>query len=199
MNKKLTLGSLFDGSGGFPLAGMLCGIEPIWASEVEPFPIRVTTKRIAQMKHYGDINKIDGAKVPPVDIITGGFPCQNLSLAGKRDGLHGDRSSLFFQIVRIVKEMRKATSNTFPKFIVLENVVGIYSSNKGFDFLEVLNELAKIKDEKLSIPMPENGKWLGAGEIKRCDSEMGDNFSIAFRTIDAQKCEASHFCANEKL
>lgn len=83
-NPDLTLGSLFDGSGGFPLGGMICGIKPIWASEIEPFPIRVTTKRLPQMKHYGDISKLSGAKLPPVDIITFGSPCQDMSIAGKR-------------------------------------------------------------------------------------------------------------------
>lgn len=93
---NLTLGSLFDGSGGFPLAGMMAGITPIWASEIEPFPIRVTTKRIPHMKHYGDISKMNGGKIEPVDIITFGSPCQNLSLAGKREGLNGEKSSMFF-------------------------------------------------------------------------------------------------------
>ena len=92
---KLTLGSLFDGSGGFPLGGLLCGIEPLWASEIEPFPIRVTTKRIPQMKHYGDISKLDGADLPPVDIITFGSPCTDMSVAGKRAGLDGEQSVLF--------------------------------------------------------------------------------------------------------
>ena len=73
---KLTLGSLFDGSGGFPLGGLLSGITPVWASEIEPFPIRVTTKRLPFMKHYGDVSKMDGADVEPVDIITFGSPCQ---------------------------------------------------------------------------------------------------------------------------
>jgi len=180
INKSLTLGSLFDGSGGFPLGGLLCGIEPIWASEVEPFPIRVTTKRMPQMKHIGDINKINGATVPPVDIITGGFCCQDLSVAGKRAGLRGERSGLFFQVIRIIKEMRAATNNECPKFAVLENVPGMYSSNNGLDFLEVLNELIKIKDETLSIPMPESGRWSTAGEI------VGDGVSIGWRTLDAQ-------------
>lgn len=94
MQNNLTLGSLFDGSGGFPLAGMMAGITPVWASEIEPFPIRVTTKRIPQMKHYGDISKMNGAEIEPVDIITFGSPCQNLSLAGKREGLTGEKSSL---------------------------------------------------------------------------------------------------------
>ena len=96
---NLTLGSLFDGSGGFPLAGMMAGITPIWASEIEPFPIRVTTKRIPHMKHYGDISKMNGGKIEPVDIITFGSPCQNLSLAGKREGLNGEKSSMFFEAI----------------------------------------------------------------------------------------------------
>ena len=184
MDNRLTLGSLFDGSGGFTLGGLLCGIKPLWASEVEPFPIRVTTKRLPQVKHLGDINKINGATVPPVDIITGGFCCQDLSVAGKRAGLHGERSGLFFQIIRIIKEMRKATDNAYPKYAVLENVPGMYSSGKGSDYLEVLNELIKITEnaesETLSIPMPESGKWSTSGEI------VGDNFSLAWRTFDAQ-------------
>ena len=110
---NLTLGSLFDGSGGFPLGAFLTGIEPLWASEVEPFPIRVTTKRFPNMKHYGDINKIDGSLIPPVDIITAGFCCQDLSVAGKRAGLQGERSGLFYQIPRIIKEMLAATNNQY--------------------------------------------------------------------------------------
>lgn len=180
MDKKLTLGSLFDGSGGFPLGAVLTGMEPLWASEVEPFPIRVTTKRLPQMKHYGDINKIDGAAVPPVDIITGGFCCQDLSVAGKRAGLHGERSGLFFQVIRIIKEMLAATNGEYPKYAVLENVPGMYSSSGGEDFLEVLNELIHIKDETLSVPLPEKGKWSTSGEI------VGDGFSVGWRTLDAQ-------------
>jgi len=180
MRKKLTLGSLFDGSGGFCLGALLTGIEPLWASEVAPFPIRVTTKRLPQVKHLGDINRINGADVSPVDIITGGFCCQDLSVAGKRAGLHGERSGLFFQVVRIIKEMRAATGGEYPKYAVLENVPGMYSSGKGRDFLEVLNELCKIKDDSVSVPMPESGKWSTAGEI------VGDGFSVAYRTLNSQ-------------
>nr|DAH06892.1 MAG TPA: Cytosine specific methyltransferase [Caudoviricetes sp.] len=176
---KLTLGSLFDGSGGFPLAGRMIGIEPMWASEIEPFPIRVTTKRIPQMKHYGDITQIDGSKIEPVDIITFGSPCQDLSLAGKRNGLDGEKSSLFFEAVRIIKEMRKATYGKYPRWIVWENVPGALSSNKGQDFRTVLNEICKIKDETVSVPMPEK-KWETAGEI------MGEDLSIAYRILNAQ-------------
>lgn len=177
---KLTLGSLFSGSGGFEFGGLLCGIEPLWASEIEIFPIRVTTKRLPQVQHLGDINTINGAEIPPVDIIAGGFPCQNLSLAGKRAGLHGERSGLFFQMTRIIREMREATDNQYPRYVVIENVTGMYSSNKGQDFREVLNELIQIKqDQTLSVPMPPKDKWLGAGEI------VGDGYSIAYRTLCA--------------
>ena len=134
-SKQLTLGSLFDGSGGFPLSGMLAGIKPIWASEIEPYPIRVTTKRFPQMKHYGDVSVINGAELEPVDIVTWGSPCQDLSIAGKRAGLEGERSGLYVQAVRIVKEMLEATHGEYPKFCVFENVPGLLSSNKGEDFL----------------------------------------------------------------
>ena len=102
-NNNLTLGSLFDGSGGFPLGGLISSITPVWASEIEPFPIRVTTKRLPQVKHYGDISKMNGAEIPPVDIITFGSPCQDMIIAVKRDGLSGSRSSLFYEAVIIIK------------------------------------------------------------------------------------------------
>ena len=137
-NGRLTLGSLFDGSGGFPLGGFLAGITPVWASEIEPFPIRVTTKRLPFVKHYGDVNSIRGDEVEPVDIITFGSPCQNLSIAGKRAGLEGKQSSLFYQAIRIVEEMRCATDGRYPRFIVWENVPGAFSSNGGEDFRAVL-------------------------------------------------------------
>lgn len=121
MSEHLTLGSLFDGSGGFPLGGLISGIEPLWASEIEPFPIRVTTKRLPFMKHYGDVSNLDGSKLPPVDIITFGSPCQDMSVAGKRAGLDGSRSTLFYEAVRIVKEMREATNGEKPRYIVWEN------------------------------------------------------------------------------
>ncbi|MCP1638598.1 DNA (cytosine-5)-methyltransferase 1 [Streptococcus gallinaceus] len=176
--KKLTLGSLFDGSGGFPLAGQLVGIEPIWASEVEPFPILVTRKNIPTMKHLGDITTISGYDIPPVDIITFGSPCQDMSIAGKRDGLNGKSSSLFYEAIRIVKEMRWKTNGECPRFIIWENVLGAFSSNEGEDFRCVLEEIAKVKDENLSIPKPT--KWQGAGSI------VGASLSICWRVLDAQ-------------
>ena len=152
---NLTLGSLFDGSAGFPLGGLLSGVTPLWASEIEPFPIRVTTKRLPQMKHYGDISKMNGGEITPVDIITFGSPCQDMSVAGKRDGLGGSRSSLFYEAVRIIKEMRCKTDGRYPRFIVWENVPGAFSSNKGEDFKAVLEEICKIKDECVSVPRTE--------------------------------------------
>ena len=177
-SKAMTLGSLFDGSGGFPLGGVLAGITPKWASEIEPFPIRVTTARFPNMKHYGDISTIDGSELEPVDIISFGSPCQNLSVAGKREGLDGDRSSLFYEAIRIVKEMREATNGKYPRYIVWENVPGAFSSNKGEDFKAVLTEICKVKDEQVSISKP--AKWENAGRI------MGDGYSVAWRLLDAQ-------------
>ena len=175
---KLSLGSLFDGSGGFPLGGLISGITPVWASEIEPFPIRVTTKRLPFIKHYGDISCMSGSKIEPVDIITFGSPCQDLSIAGKRDGLDGKRSSLFYEAIRIVKEMRCATDGKKPRYIVWENVPGAFSSNKGEDFRCVLEGICHIKDETLSVPKID--KWKQAGTI------VGDHFSLAWRVLDAQ-------------
>ena len=176
---KLTLGSLFSGSGAFELGGLLAGIRPIFASEVEPFPIRVTTKRLPFVKHYGDVNSIRGDEVEPVDIITFGSPCQNLSIAGKRAGLEGKQSSLFFQAIRIIKEMRCATDGRYPRFIVWENVPGAFSSNNGEDFRAVLNAVCSVKDGDISVPRPPKGKWANAGCI------MADGFSLAWRVVDA--------------
>ncbi|GFH40245.1 DNA cytosine methyltransferase [Lactococcus insecticola] len=175
---NLTLGSLFSGSGGFELGGLLSGITPKWASEIEPFPIRVTTKRLPQVKHLGDIKTIHGDEITPVDIITFGSPCTDLSIAGKRAGLEGDKSSLFYQAIRIVKEMREKTNGEKPRFIVWENVCGAFSSNKGEDFRSVLEEICQIKDENLTIAQPK--KWANAGRI------VADNFSLAWRVFDAQ-------------
>lgn len=177
-NTTMTLGSLFDGSGGFPLGGLLAGVTPVWSSEIEPFPVRVTTKRFPDMKHYGDISTLKGAELPPVDIITFGSPCQDMSAAGKRSGLDGSRSSLFYEAVRIIKEMRGATDGKYPRYIVWENVPGAFSSNRGQDFKAVLEEICKIKDAALSVPFP--GKWETAGRI------VGDGFSVAWRQLDAQ-------------
>lgn len=178
IDSSLTLGSLFDGSGGFPLGGLMCGIRPIWASEIEPFPIIVTTKRLPFMKHYGDINQINGADIESVDIITFGSPCTDMSVAGKRAGLDGKQSTLFYQAIRIIKEMRCKTDGKYPRWIVWENVPGAFSSGKGEDFRCVLESICKIKNENFSVPRPE--KWSNAGNI------VADKFSLAWRVLDAQ-------------
>ena len=182
------LGSLFDGSGGFPLAGSLCGVEPAWASEVEPYPIAVTRSRFPNMTHLGDISKINGAEVEPVHILCAGSPCQDLSVAGKRAGLkheaNGDeettRSGLFMEFVRIIREMKEATHGRFPAYALWENVPGAFSSNGGEDFRIVLEELIKIVEPTAVMPaVPKNG-WPYA------DSYCGDGWSLAYRVFDAQ-------------
>ncbi len=176
----LTLGSLFDGSGGFPLGGLLAGVTPVWASEIEPFPIRVTTMRFPTMKHYGDISRMDGGKIEPVDIITFGSPCTDMSIAGKRAGLDGAQSSLFYQAIRIVKEMRCATNGRYPRWICWENVVGAFSSNRGLDFKAVLEAVIGIIEPGAEVPMPEKDRWPYA------DIYMGERWNVAYRTFDAQ-------------
>ena len=180
LNTTLTLGSLFDGSGGFPLGGLLAGITPVWASEIEPFPIRVTTKRLPFMKHYGDISQMDGGKIEPVDIITFGSPCTDMSIAGRRAGLDGKQSSLFYQAIRIIQEMREATHGRYPRYIVWENVPGAFSSNKGEDFKAVLEAIIGIKEPGAQVPMPEKNLWPYA------DLYLGEQWSVAYRTLDAQ-------------
>jgi DNA (cytosine-5-)-methyltransferase len=169
VGNKITMGSIFSGSGGFELAGQMSGIVPVWASEIEPFPILVTTTHFPDMKHFGDIKKMNGGSIPKVDIITGGSPCQDMSIAGKREGLDGSRSNLFREQIRIVKEMResdKADGRTGkevrPRFMVWENVPGAFSSNKGEDFRCVLEEICQVADAEVSIPRPPKGKWGGA-------------------------------------
>lgn len=186
--KRARLGSLFDGSGGFPLAGSLCGIRPVWAAEVEPYPIAVTCSRFPSMKHLGSVTDIHGGEVEPVDIITFGSPCQDLSVAGKRAGLkHEDkgdeettRSGLFMEAVRIIKEMREATNGQYPTFALWENVPGAFSSNKGEDFRTVLEELIGIVEPGAVVPPVPKAGWAYA------DSYTGDGWSLAYRVFDAQ-------------
>ena len=184
----LTVGSLFDGIGGFPLAAVHNGVTPLWASEIEPFPIAVTKIRFPDMRHVGDITKLDGGKLPPVDVICGGSPCQDLSVAGKRQGLAGERSGLFMEQVRIVKEMRDADERrnvpahlVRPRYMVWENVPGAFSSADGEDFRAVLEEIVRVKDGSCHVPRPDSGRWESAGGIV-----LGDEFSLAWRVIDAQ-------------
>ena len=185
---SFTIGSLFDGSGGFPLAATMCGGTPKWSSEIEPYPIAVTKSRFPGIKHLGSVTDIKGGEVEPVDVITFGSPCQDLSVAGKRAGLkhtdNGDdettRSGLFMEAVRIIKEMREATNGVYPRFALWENVPGAFSSNKGEDFRIVLEELIKIVEPTAVMPeVPKNG-WPYA------DNYCGDGWSLAYRVLDAQ-------------
>ena len=172
---KLTLGSLFDGIGGWLLAARHAGVTPLWASEIAPFPCALTARHFSAVRQLGDITKIDGAAIPPVDIVCAGSPCQDLSVAGKREGLDGARSGLFRRAVDIVRRMRMSTRGGQPRFFIWENVPGAFSSNKGADFRAVLEEIGQTE-----IPMPENGKWAPAGmaELHQCE--------IAWRVLDAQ-------------
>ena len=179
----ITLGSLFDGIGGFPLCAEISGIIPVWAAEIDPACVAVTKYRFPEMLHYGDVSKIDGAQIPPVDIITFGSPCQDLSVAGKRKGIKhegkGDdettRSGLFVEAIRIIYEMRRATNGRYPTFIVWENVAGAFSSRAGRDFQAVLEEITKA-----DIPMPASGRWANAGVVR------GRGICVAWRLFDAQ-------------
>lgn len=183
MQHQLTLGSLFDGIGGFPFAGEIAGIKPVWAAEIEPLCVAVTKHRFPDMLHFGDVSKLTGADLPPVDIITFGSPCQDLSVAGQRKGLkhkkNGDnettRSGLFFDAVRIIYEMREATNGLYPTFIVWENVPGAFSSHSGRDFRAVLEQITKT-----DIPMPRSGRWANAGVVR------SERIHAAWRVLDAQ-------------
>ncbi|HEX2925297.1 MAG TPA: DNA cytosine methyltransferase [Ruminiclostridium sp.] len=187
MNETITLGSLFDGIGGFPLAGIHQGFIPLWASEIEAFPIAVTKLRLPKMLHVGDITRLKGETLPRVDVVCGGSPCQDLSVAGKRAGLKGERSGLFMEQIRVIKEMRKqdeasgrADAAVRPRYMVWENVPGAFSSSKGEDFRAVLEEICRIADSTVYVPGPPGGVWQSAGAI------LGYKFSVAWRVYDAQ-------------
>ncbi len=186
----ITMGSLFDGIGGFPLAGLQYGIFPLWASEIEPFPIKVTRFHFPDMIHVGDITKLKGAELPPVDILCGGSPCQDLSVAGARAGLSGERSGLFMEQIRLAKEMRAVDVRNGrpnllvrPRYLVWENVPGAFSSGdpKGEDFRIVLEEITRVKCDTVSVPRPESGRWESSGGIV-----LGNAFSLCWRVLDAQ-------------
>lgn len=172
---QLTLGSLFDGIGGWLLAAEHSGIKPIWRAEIDDYPRTVSEYHFPNVKSYTDVRGIDGAKVEPVDILCAGSPCQNLSLSGNRMGLKGSESSLFFEAIRIFREMREATNGKKPRFFVWENVCGAFSSNGGHDFRAVLEEITETR-----IPFPRSKKWIHAGLVRssKCDA--------AWRVLDAQ-------------
>ena len=171
----MTLGSLFDGIGGWLLAARHAGVTPVWASEIEPFPCSVTARHFPDVKQLGDITQIDPDTLTPVDIICAGSPCQDLSIAGKRKGLNGERSGLFRTAVDLVRRMRERTAGKYPRFFVWENVPGAFSSNRGMDFQAVLEEIGESK-----IPMPQGNRWATAGLVQFPGVE------IAWRVLDAQ-------------
>ena len=171
----MTLGSLFDGIGGWLLAARHAGVTPVWASEIELFPCSVTARHFPDVKQLGDITQIDPDTLTPVDIICAGSPCQDLSIAGKRKGLNGERSGLFRTAVDLVRRMRERTAGKYPRFFVWENVPGAFSSNRGMDFQAVLEEIGESK-----IPMPQGNRWATAGLVQCPGAE------IAWRVLDAQ-------------
>ena len=191
---NLTMGSLFDGIGGFPLAAERYGIKTLWASEIEPFPMKVTGRRFPGMAHKGDITKLNGRLLLPVDIICGGSPCQDLSVAGARAGLSGARSGLFMEQIRIIKEMRTAErergrtgADIRPRWMCWENVPGAFSSGspKGEDFRIVLEEIIRIHDIGAEVPQSYPYSWPDAG-----DAVMENGFSLAWRCLEIHREQA---------
>lgn len=175
MSCSYTLGSLFDGLGGWQIAARRAGVTPLWSSEIEKFPLNLTKTRFPNTQQLGDITNIDGGTIPPVDIVTMGSPCQDLSIAGRREGLAGKRSRLFLRAVELIRQMRTATHGEYPKIAIWENVPGAVTSNKGADFRTVLETFTET-----NIPMPRSGRWTKAGMVrsKECN--------IVWRTLDAQ-------------
>ena len=183
----ITMGNFFSGSGTWELAAQINGIECLWESEIEPFPVALEAKRFPNAIQLGDVSKVNGAEIAPVDILTSSSPCQDLSVAGKRAGLDGERSGLFGEVVRITKEMRererrdgRSGNDIRPRFWCWENVPGAFSSNKGEDFRTVLESVARIIEPTAVIPFPEKGRWGYAGVVD------GEGWQIAWRTMDAQ-------------
>lgn len=173
--RQYTLASLFDGIGGFPYAASFYNITSLWASEIVPACVSVTRKHFPDMTHAGDITQLHGGKLPPVDIVTFGSPCQGLSLAGQRRGLADERSGLFMEAIRIIDEMREATHGEYPRFALFENVPGALSSAGGRDFAAVLQSFTKAE-----IPMPYSGRWANAGMVR------GGGVDLAWCVYDAQ-------------
>ncbi len=171
----MTLGSLFDGIGGWLIAASHNDVKPLWSSEIDDFPSAVSHYHFPDVKQYGDITRLNGAEIEPVDILCAGSPCQDLSVAGKQQGLDGERSCLFHEAIRIMREMRKATNGEYPKYFVWENVPGAFSTHKGADFRAVLSEITESE-----IPMPKSGRWAEAGMVR------SDVCTVSYRCLDAQ-------------
>lgn len=171
----IKVGSLFDGIGGWLIAAQRCGAMPVWASEIDDFPMTVTKKHFPMVRHLGDVREIGGGEVEPVDIITMGSPCQDLSIAGTKKGLAGERSGIFMEGIRIANEMRSKTNGEYPKYVIWENVTGAFSSNKRMDFKAVLEAFTETE-----VSIPKSGKWAKAGMVRsrKCD--------VSWRVLDAQ-------------
>lgn len=178
-SKKPTMGNLFSGSGTWELVAKMCGFEIKFESEIEPFPVLIEEKRFPEAIQLGDVSNINGANIPPVDVLTNSSPCVDLSIAGNREGLDAERSGLFHEAIRITKEMRETTNGEYPKFWCWENVPGAFSSNRGEDFRKVLESVAQLVEKDAVIPLPPKG-WSYAGVVD------GDGWQIAWRTMDAQ-------------
>ena len=174
-HNPITLGSLFDGIGGFPYAASFYGVHSLWASEIVPECVSITKRHFPDMAHMGDVTELHGAKLAPVDIITFGSPCQGLSISGRRLGLADKRSGLFMEAIRIIYEMRKATNDQYPRFALFENVPGALSSAGGFDFKTVLEAFTQTE-----IPMPGSGRWADAGMVR------SRSVDLAWIVYDAQ-------------
>lgn len=172
---NLTLGSLFDGIGVFPLAAHRNGITPLWASEIEKAPIRITKRQFPHMIHLGDLTKLNGGKIPPVDIVTFGSPCQNLSTIGNREGLAGKKSNLFYEAIIIIEEMREITNGKYPTLAIWENVIGAFSSNDRMDFKTVLEAFVQTE-----VPIPPSRQWANADMVR------GRNVDVCWRVLDSQ-------------
>ena len=185
---NITLGSLFDGIGVFPLAAALCGIHPVWASEIEKAPMSITKRHFPDMAQLGDITALKGDKIPTVHIITFGSPCQNLSQIGNRTGLNGEKSHLFYHAIRIIQEMRDATDNRFPVIAVWENVLGAFSSNNRMDFRAVLSAFANTE-----VSMPVTGRWATAGMVR------GGNPDLCWRVLDAQYWASPRLARRQRI
>ena len=199
---RITMGSLFSGIGGFEIAANWYGIDVLWQSEIDPWAVELLKKRFSNAIQLGDVKKINGAEIPPVDIITFGSPCQDMSVAGARKGMkyicpecgaefdiqsdtkncpecgkevQKTRSGLFTEAVRIIREMRRVTNGEYPKYIIWENVPGALTSNKGHDFRTVLEKITETE-----IPIPKSGRWANAGMVR------GGKCDVSWRILDAQ-------------
>lgn len=176
----MTIGSLFSGAGGFELAATKAGMTPLWASEIEPYAIAVTSARFPGMEHLGDIRAIHGGEIAPVDVVCGGSPCQDMSTSSptRGEGVHGERSGLFWEMIRVIKEMKEATHGKYPRFVVFENVPGALSCHGGEDFAQIVEAFASLCAGGVHVPRPQ--RWQNAGVV------VGDGWSLAWRVMDSQ-------------